>query len=149
MSPRLALFRRLRARIKTLPPWAQAIDISQAGRGFDLHSKDSLATVLCPGTGELALKSPAGARWAEVAGAPLAAWSLGSDRAHHLDDDDAGGGDLRSAERGVDSIHLTGVGWLGGVGARVAQANCGHTGVAEVERFKGSLPPVVVFSQPA
>lgn len=33
--------------------------------------------------------------------------------------------------------------------SKLAQANCGHTGVAEVEWFKGSLPPVVVFSQPA
>lgn len=33
--------------------------------------------------------------------------------------------------------------------SKLAQGNCGHTGVAEVERFKGSPPPVVVFSQPA
>jgi len=33
--------------------------------------------------------------------------------------------------------------------SKLAQGNCGHTGVAEVERFKGSLPPVAVFSQPA
>ncbi|WP_247894868.1 trimethylamine-N-oxide reductase TorA [Azospirillum argentinense] len=33
--------------------------------------------------------------------------------------------------------------------SKLAQGNCGHTGVAEVERFKGNLPPVVVFSQPA
>lgn len=32
--------------------------------------------------------------------------------------------------------------------SKLAQGNCGHTGVAEVERFKGSLPPVLVFSQP-
>lgn len=33
--------------------------------------------------------------------------------------------------------------------SQLAQGNCGHTGVAEVERFKGQLPPVTVFSQPA
>ncbi len=32
--------------------------------------------------------------------------------------------------------------------SRLAQGNCGHTAVAEVERFRGSLPPVMVFSQP-
>jgi len=32
--------------------------------------------------------------------------------------------------------------------SKLAQGNCGHTAVAEVERFRGSLPPVMVFSQP-
>lgn len=32
--------------------------------------------------------------------------------------------------------------------SRLAQANCGHTGMVEVERFAGTLPPVMVFSQP-
>lgn len=33
--------------------------------------------------------------------------------------------------------------------SQLAQGNCGHTGVAEVEKFTGILPPVTVFSQPA
>ena len=33
--------------------------------------------------------------------------------------------------------------------SKLAQGNCGHTGVADVERFDGPLPPVTVFSQPA
>ncbi len=33
--------------------------------------------------------------------------------------------------------------------SRLAQGNCGHTGMAEVERYTASLPPVTVFSQPA
>jgi hypothetical protein len=32
--------------------------------------------------------------------------------------------------------------------SKLAQGNCGHTAVAEVESFRGSLPPVMVFSQP-
>jgi len=32
--------------------------------------------------------------------------------------------------------------------SRLSQGNCGHTGKAEVERFKGTLPPVTVLSQP-
>lgn len=32
--------------------------------------------------------------------------------------------------------------------SRLAQANCGHTGMVEIERFTGALPPVTVFSQP-
>ncbi|MBK1698933.1 trimethylamine-N-oxide reductase TorA [Rhodovibrio salinarum] len=33
--------------------------------------------------------------------------------------------------------------------SKLAQSNCGHTGMAEVERYEGNLPPVTVFSQPA
>ena len=33
--------------------------------------------------------------------------------------------------------------------SKLAQGNCGHTGVAEVERYEGPLPEVTVFSQPA
>ncbi|HTN32801.1 MAG TPA: molybdopterin-dependent oxidoreductase, partial [Marinobacter sp.] len=32
--------------------------------------------------------------------------------------------------------------------SRLSQANCGQTGVAEVEKFTGELPEVTVFSQP-
>ncbi|MDO4232514.1 MAG: trimethylamine-N-oxide reductase TorA [Lautropia sp.] len=32
--------------------------------------------------------------------------------------------------------------------SKLAQGNCGQTGVAEVERYTGSLPQVTVFSQP-
>ena len=32
--------------------------------------------------------------------------------------------------------------------SKLGQGNCGQTGVAEVERFRGSLPPVTVFEQP-
>lgn len=32
--------------------------------------------------------------------------------------------------------------------SKLAQANCGHTAVAEVEKYKGSVPQVTVFSQP-
>ncbi|RQH04422.1 trimethylamine-N-oxide reductase TorA [Paraburkholderia dinghuensis] len=32
--------------------------------------------------------------------------------------------------------------------SKLSQGNCGQTGVAEVERFVGTLPPVTVFSQP-
>ncbi|QBP12532.1 trimethylamine-N-oxide reductase TorA [Cupriavidus metallidurans] len=32
--------------------------------------------------------------------------------------------------------------------SQLAQANCGHTGVVQVEKFKEKLPPVMVFSQP-
>ena len=33
--------------------------------------------------------------------------------------------------------------------SKLAQGNCGHTGVAEVERYEGPLPEVTVFSQPS
>ena len=33
--------------------------------------------------------------------------------------------------------------------SKLAQGNCGHTGVAEVERYDGPLPKVTVFSQPS
>lgn len=33
--------------------------------------------------------------------------------------------------------------------SKLAQANCGHTGVADAERFEGPLPKVRVFDQPA
>ncbi|WP_116134468.1 trimethylamine-N-oxide reductase TorA [Tropicimonas sp. IMCC34043] len=33
--------------------------------------------------------------------------------------------------------------------SRLAQGNCGHTAMADVERYSGVLPPVTVFSQPA
>lgn len=33
--------------------------------------------------------------------------------------------------------------------SRLAQANCGHTGMVEIERYSGTLPEVQVFSQPA
>ena len=32
--------------------------------------------------------------------------------------------------------------------SKLAQANCGHTAVADVEKFTGDLPPVTVFSTP-
>lgn len=33
--------------------------------------------------------------------------------------------------------------------SRLAQGNCGQTGVAQVERYTGPVPAVTVFSQPA
>ena len=32
--------------------------------------------------------------------------------------------------------------------SKLAQGNCGHTAVADVEKFTGDLPPVTVFSTP-
>ena len=33
--------------------------------------------------------------------------------------------------------------------SKLAQGNCGHTGLAQVEKFKGSAPEVTVFKEPA
>jgi trimethylamine-N-oxide reductase (cytochrome c) len=33
--------------------------------------------------------------------------------------------------------------------SELAQGNCGHTALADVEKFEGELPPVTVFEAPA